>query len=85
MTWELNIRRVQNGFVLKYTPDEGEEGCEKSEFVINFDEDADDEKQAELKAMEKLLWQVKEYFGVYWSKHNKRNLNIEIVKRKEDE
>lgn len=37
-----------------------------------------DTEIGELEAMQKLLWFVKEHFGVFHSKHNKQNLVIEI-------
>jgi hypothetical protein len=33
----------------------------------------------ELEAMKKLLWFTMEHFGLYYSKHNKQNLVVEIM------
>ncbi len=71
MDWELEIKKADNGYILK-----GRFGdSEQVSYRIIEEEDDED---GELKAMEKLLYEVKEYFGVYYSKHNKKNLIIEI-------
>ena len=42
-----------------------------------------DEEGGELEAMRNMLCRVKEHFGVFYSKHNKFNLDISIHKNKE--
>jgi hypothetical protein len=70
---KIEITRVQNGFTV-LIPKEEPDGFDK---VLVFQED-DDEENGELKNMRSLLWFLKEEFGVYWSKHNRFNLDIEV-------
>ena len=78
MKFQLLITKADNGFILEWQ-DEGE-----GDSVIDHEE-VFEEKESELECMQYMLLRVKEYFGVYYSKHNKENLVIEIVKRKEEE
>lgn len=71
MDWKLEIKRVNNGYVLK-----GKFG--DNEIVSTYLVEEKDEENSELEAMKQLLWEVKEYFAVCYSKHNKKNLIIEI-------
>ena len=71
MDWKLEIKKVSNGYILRGRFDNGET---ISTLIIQEKGVEGDE----LEAMEKLLWEIKEYFGVYYSKHNKKNLVIEI-------
>lgn len=76
--WDLHIRRVANGYILKGYP-EGSETIE--ERLIEEPSGAD----GELKAMETLLWEVKEYFGIFFSKHAERNLIIRVEDKEGNE
>jgi hypothetical protein len=69
---KLIIEQTKNGFILsgKFNDDL----MNQQKIVIEEEE----KENSDLEAMEKLLWQIKEYFGVYYSKHNKKNLVIEI-------
>jgi len=75
--WKLEIKRVSNGYILS-----GKFGDSdvKTDLLIEELEEED----SELKAMKKLLWEITNYFGIFWSKHNKKNLNIEITENKID-
>ena len=73
MDWKLEIKKISNGYILKGRFDDGE-------IVTTHIIEEEDEEDSDLEAMEKLLWEVKEYFGIYYSKHNKKNLVIEIQK-----
>lgn len=76
--WKLEITKCDNGYILKGVF--GNSDVE-SEVVIQQDEY---DLNGELKAMRDMLWEVKEYFGLYYSKHNKHNLNIKIEPPIED-
>lgn len=65
--WKLEIKAVNNGFVLRGRFHDNETISEE----IVKEED-------KLEEMRNLLYEIKEYFGVYNSKHNKRNLFIKI-------
>jgi hypothetical protein len=69
---KLIIEQIKNGYILlgKFSDDL----MNQQKIVIEEKESED----GELEAMQELLWQIKEYFGVYHSKHNKKNLIIEI-------
>jgi len=68
--WKLEIKKVINGYILK-----GKFG--DSDIV---EEVLIEEKENELFAMQELLYQIKEYFACYYSKHNKENLIIKVEK-----
>jgi len=74
---KLQIEQTENGYIIvgKFNDNE-----EKTKIVI---EEQDDDG-AGLIAMQCLLWQIKEYFGIYNSKHNKKNLVIEIESNKSE-
>ena len=74
---KLTIKEANNGFVIEHD-EETNEGLIKQRSVIQEPDDED----AELLTMQMLLYQVKEYFGVYYNKHQKKNL---IVRIKDDE
>jgi len=67
MNWTLLIKKVKNGYILrgKFNNDITEE------FLIEEGED-------ELKAMQDVLYNISEYFGIISSKHKPRNLRITI-------
>ena len=75
MQWgdTITITKAENGFILEEEGVllDGEEVLQ--EYVI---EEMDDEEHVCT-----MLRQVKEYFGYYHGKHNKRNLVIEWVER----
>ena len=72
MAWKLEITKVENGFTVK-------KFCEELDREqIEVYEEKEMEINSELECMKNLLWDIKEYFGVNHSKHNKVNLNINI-------
>jgi len=71
--YKLEIKKVNNGFILKGRFDDSEEIDER---VIEESDLVDNE----LEVMRNLLFEVKEYFGVYYSKHNVKNLTIDVIK-----
>lgn len=77
--WALGIIRSDNGYILKWY-EESEDGQQIPHTLVV--EESDDE-DGELKAAQKMLREVLEYFGIYYSKHNKFNLDISIHKNKE--
>lgn len=74
MVWELNIKRVENGFVvINYNEDEG--GVVEREYVF-------EQKDNELEAMVDVLNFIQDHFGYYGSKHDKERIFVEIKKQK---
>lgn len=74
--WKLIITKSSNGYIL-----EGK--FNNSDIVTKFVIEEEDTELGELEAMEKLLYEIKDYFGIYFSKHNKKNIVIKIIKNKE--
>ena len=77
--FRLVIEASQNGYILtgKFA-----ENDMTSKVVI---EESENKEDADLEAMQNLLFTVKEYFGMYYSKHNKKNLVIEIEDNKQND
>jgi hypothetical protein len=65
--WKLEIRRAFNGYILKGNF----HGEDISEMVVAETDD-------ELAGMEAMLTAVKEYFGIFYDDHAKKNLIVEI-------
>ena len=72
--WKLEISKVDNGYLCEGITDN------KLDAVWIVEEGPDDEYQ-EHETMIRLLTSVQQYFGVRWSKHNKKNCRV----RMEDE
>lgn len=68
--WSIKIDKVSNGFHVETISGSSPDDVEIEHHVF---EEYDDE----LATMRALLLFVKEYFGMYYSKHNKINLVIE--------
>jgi hypothetical protein len=77
--WSLGIIRSDNGYILKWY-EENEDGQQMPHTLVV---EESDEEGGELEAMRNMLCRVKEHFGVFYSKHNKFNLDISIHKNKE--
>ena len=75
---QVLIARVANGWIIQYPDPMGEGTIEES---YAFEEKCDEEEQRleECKALERLLWAVKEGLGEYWQKHSAYNVEIRVV------
>lgn len=73
MGWSYKITKAKNGFIIENNSDDNYE--DKGTQVI--EEDKQDE-HGELKSMENMLYELKELFGCFYSKHNKKNIIIKI-------
>jgi len=79
MAWEIKIKKVSNGYQV-LIPAEDEDHI-PTETVIEIP----DTEFGELEAMQTLLYEVIEYFGVIGSKHDKKRLRVNIEdQRKKD-
>lgn len=74
--FEIKIERTKNGYVVEWWEENDEGDQEKDLFA--FEEE--DDETGELDCLCRMLWFVAEHFGQYRSKHNRYNLNIEVVK-----
>lgn len=72
---KLIVEASQNGYILTGKFND-------SDLISKVVIEEKDGEDAELTAMRDLLCAIKEYFDVYYSKHNEKNLMIEIEKTK---
>ena len=77
MKWQLIITKADNGFII-------ESQAEVDGGIIDRSQVFDD-NQGELECAKNMLESVKEYFDINYSKHNKKNLIIEIQERGVDD
>lgn len=68
--WKCEIEKVSNGYILKHKNDDN--------LSISTIFEENNEECGDLNAMFELLYAVKEFFGVHHSKHNKKNLILEV-------
>lgn len=74
MIWKLLIKKVSNGYVLR-----GRWNSDVvTEMVINDEQD-------DLEPEQELLYAVLEYFAVYHSKHNQKNIKVIIEEKVSEE
>ncbi len=74
--WNINVSKCDNGYLCTWK----EDGIKHSQV---FETKEDNSDKDEIITMKELLLFIKEHFGVYYSKHNKLNLEIDI-KENED-
>jgi hypothetical protein len=72
MEWKLTITKVGNGYIMSGRQFNDNEVMSKKVIV------EPETEQGEIEAMKNLLYEVKEYFACYYSKHNKKNLYLEV-------
>ena len=75
--WNIKITKANNGYICEWD----EESSEENDFIIkkkHVIEDKSDDENFELISMQELLYFIKEHFAVYNSKHNEKNIHIEI-------
>ncbi len=84
MSYELNIKRVSNGYVL--TKNNQDNDLTYVECIQDNDEPMLSDNYQEMNTYEDLAWNVLEYFGLQNSKHKECRLVIKVVpKEKENE
>lgn len=72
--WACEIERVENGFVVKNTSEGYEEEFDIKVFEDNMDTDNEFEEQAD--SLLSVFYCLKEFFAVYNSKHNKKQMRL---------
>jgi hypothetical protein len=90
--WTLNIRRCENGYVLRGTFGDNElpsliviKDAGYEDFIASeFKDDGIDEKWEDAESMRLLLQEVADYFGYHPSKHDMYRLRFVIEKKKDD-
>jgi len=77
---KIEIEEVDNGWVLTYWDEYEDTGLPFSKkMAFSYNEQGVDYELDKLKALEQLLWEVNKQVGVLHSKHNKYNINIDVV------
>lgn len=79
--WDLHTEKVSNGYVARFV-DEYEDGRKFIRTVV-FEEP--EEENGVLIAMRNLLLFTKDHFGVFYNKHDKQNIIIDIEGGNNDE
>lgn len=82
--FSITITKCDNGYLCEYYEDVTDDVI-KHQYVIEETDDDTPGNMGELSAMRNLLYYIKEYFGVHYSKHNKENITIDIERNTEDE
>ena len=72
--WDLRITKCENGFRVNHIEEIDDDRYRVSETVFEEPET----ENGEMVAMQNLLYHIKEHFAVYYSKHNKANIIINI-------
>jgi len=83
--WQLLITKTNNGFLLE-NPYNDSLDCFDSVVIEEQEETREkDSSFYESKTIKALLWQIREYFGLFHQKHNKYNCIIKIEDEEEKE
>jgi hypothetical protein len=80
--WSLHIEKVSNGYIARFV-DQYEDGSGKFIRTVVFE--GPEEANGGLIAMRNLLLYVKDHFGVFYNKHDKQNIIIDIEGTTNDE
>jgi hypothetical protein len=82
MDWEIKIRKAENGYICSWEEEseDDEPRILKREQIF---EDKEEDEEKGLDCMKEVLHFIAEHFGINYSKHNKRNLKIQIENTKE--
>ena len=74
MRWDLRIMKCNNGYRATWL-----EEIDGETIVVEMVFEEPKSETGELEAMKKLLCFTMEHFGLYYNKHNKQNLVVEII------
>lgn len=77
--WSLTIIRAQNGFILR-SQEEIEDGRYRQNDIIVEETEV---QGGDVEAVQQMLYEVLNYFGLGGSKHDKERIRIEIEKQNE--
>ncbi len=75
--WDLRIIKGDNGYRCNWLEEMDDVDDRPTKICEMVFEEADNEK-GELECMRNLLHFVKEHFGIFYAKHSKHNLVVEI-------
>lgn len=74
---KIEIEKVENGWILTYYDEYEDTGLPYSKKILFSYQDEDNDQ--ELEALKNMLLEVNEQVGFPYSKHKKKNINIEII------
>ncbi len=77
---EVVVKSVDNGFIVKGINGNGNYSTQ----VYEYDEFAEENTEKYLQTERDMLYAVKEFLGLYGSKHNPARLHIEIEKQNQE-
>lgn len=77
----VKICYLTNGWLIEYP--HPNEDCDLQEAIVK-DEQVMDDGLSDCKALQQLLWMVREGIGEFYSKHNKYNVEIVIKETETD-
>lgn len=71
MNFDIKITEVDNGYILEW-----QDEIDEKEIIVH--KEVYSSNECELECMKKVLIRIKEYFGMFYSKHENKNLIIEV-------
>lgn len=81
--WKAHIERVHNGFIVKFEDNE--------KIVSNVIQQKDsgifqseEERKLEIESFKEVCEVIAEFFGIYYEKHSKYNIKIELEEQNID-
>jgi len=77
--WQLLITKTDNGFLLENPYNDNIDNF--NSLVVEQGEGLEDESFYESNMIQLLLRNIREYFGLYYSKHKKHNCVIKITEK----
>ncbi len=82
VNWELLIRKVDKGFVVRRLEEldgkEDDTSIEEKSIVFQERDENMESLENDLESVRDMLYYVLEYFGIFHSKHNEKNIKIEV-------
>jgi hypothetical protein len=80
--WQITIQKAQNGFILKWDEQIDDNTYRPMSHV--FEERDNIKTDHDCQAIQHMLYEVLDYFGVSGSKHDEERIRIEILKQKDE-
>lgn len=82
MTWDLNIRKVDNGYVLSCEEQQRENYYVTKESVFELDEFEEEYSKKNRESVANMVRHIIDYFDEQGSKHDDYRLRVEVIKQK---
>lgn len=74
--WSIKIIKARNGYILTWWDE-----LDTGELAFQSEVVGENDEEDEQEAMMQLLLKIKEFFGVFYSKHNKSNVIVELKEK----